>query len=154
MEVFAISPASAKPLWFLGIICLLLVLMLVAFTFLAYSSRNSKIKVAGDHIKIVGDFWGRKIPLNRLQIPKARIVNLNHETQYLPKRRTFGTGLPGYSSGWFRLHNKEKALLYLTKRDQVVYIPTYDDYSLLFSLENPNQFIEIIKKWQNEFGLN
>ena len=99
-----------------------------------------------DHIKVVGDFWGRKIPISRLQVSNAKIINLNYDTQYLPKRRTFGTGLPGYASGWFRLHNKEKALLYLTKRDSVVYLPTQDNYSLLLSLENPNNFIEAIKR--------
>lgn len=149
MEIFTISPASAKPLWILGIVCLVLILLLVAFTFLAYSSRNSKIELMDDHIKIVGDFWGRKILLSRLHTSKAKIINLNIDTQYLPKRRTLGTGLPGYASGWFRLQNKEKALLYLTKRDKVVYIPTHDDFSLLLSLENPNEFIESIRKHQN-----
>ena len=146
MDVFAISPASVKPLWFLGVLCLILITMVAAFTFVAYSSRNSKIEVMDDHIKVVGDFWGRKIPISRLQVSNIKIINLNYDTQYLPKRRTFGTGLPGYSSGWFRLHNKEKALLYLTKRDSVVYIPTQDNYSLLLSLEDPNNFIEAIKR--------
>ena len=146
MEIFEISPASAKPLWFLGIICLLLLILFVAFTFLAYSSRNSRIELTDEYIKIVGDFWGRKIPINQLNASNAKIINLSLDTQYLPKRRTFGTGIPGYASGWFRLQNKEKALVYLTKRNEVVYVDTNDNYSLLLSLDNPEKFIEALQK--------
>ena len=146
MEIFEISPASAKPLWFLGTICLLLLILFVAFTFLAYSSRNSRIELTDEYIKIVGDFWGRKIPINQLNASSAKIINLSLDTQYLPKRRTFGTGIPGYASGWFRLQNKEKALVYLTKRNEVVYVDTNDNYSLLLSLDNPEKFIEALQK--------
>ena len=146
MEIFEISPASTKPLWFLGIICLLLLILIVAFTFLAYSSRNSRIELTYEYIKIVGDFWGRKIPINQLNASSAKIINLSLDTQYLPKRRTFGTGIPGYASGWFRLQNKEKALVYLTKRNEVVYVDTNDNYSLLLSLDNPEKFIEALQK--------
>ena len=146
MEIFEISPASTKPLWFLGIICLLLLILFVAFTFLAYSSRNSRIELTDEYIKIVGDFWGRKIPINQLNASSAKIINLSLDTQYLPKRRTFGTGIPGYASGWFRLQNKEKALVYLTKRNEVVYVDTNDNYSLLLSLDNPEKFIEALQK--------
>lgn len=149
MDIFAISPASSKPLWFLAIICTLLAVVLVALLYTAYSSRNSRVEIDNDRIKLVGDFWGREIPLSLLNVSDARIIDLTKGSEHSPKRRTLGTGLPGYDSGWFRLHNGEKALVYLTKRDDVVYVPTTDGYSLLLSVEEPVRFIEALQHYKS-----
>ncbi len=149
MDVFAISPASPRPLWFLAIICVLLAVILMALLYTAYSSRNSRVEIEADRIKLVGDFWGREIPFSLLNIPGARILDLNENPEYSPKRRTFGTGLPGYASGWFRLYNGEKALVYLTRRRDVIYVPTSDGYSLLLSVEETKRFIETLQQFNH-----
>lgn len=148
MDIFAISPASPKPLWLLGIICILMAVILAALAYTAYSSRHSSVEIDSNRIKLVGDFWGREIPFKLLNISDARILDLTATTEYAPKRRTFGTGLPGYASGWFRLRNGEKALVYLTKRDKVVYLPTSDGYSLLLSVEDPQRFIQTLQRYK------
>lgn len=147
MDVFAISPASPKPLWFVAIICVLLVIVLMALAYTAYSSRNSRVEIGRDRIKLAGDFWGREIPFRRLNVSGARILDLTENPGYSPRRRTFGTGLPGYASGWFRLRNGEKALVYLTKRRDVAYVPTSDGYSLLLSVEEPERFIATLRQY-------
>ena len=141
MDVFSISPASAKPLWLLIGICALLAVVLVALAYTAYATRHSRVEIDFDHIRLVGDFWGRTIPLKQLHVTEARIVDLESEPKFSPRHRTFGTGLPGYASGWFRLRSGEKALVYLTSRKRVVYIPTTKDYSLLLSVEEPDRFL-------------
>ncbi len=146
MDVFLISPASSRPIWFLWIICVLLVLILLALAYTAYSSRHSHVEIEHDRIRLVGDFWGRQIPFTQLDVSAARILDLNRNSQYLPKRRTLGTGLPGYASGWFRLRNGDKALLYLTSRESVVYLPTTDGYVLLLSIDNAEGFITSLKQ--------
>ena len=146
MEVFPISPASAKPLWFLAVICILLAAVLGALTYTAYSARHSRVEIHSDHLNLVGDFWGRAIPLKLLKPSEARIVDLDQAPQYYPKRRTWGTGLPGYASGWFRLRSGEKALVYITNRQRVVYVPTSVDYSLLLSVEEPERFVEALAR--------
>ena len=146
MEVFPISPASSKPLWILAFICALLAIVLAALTYTAYSSRHSRIELGAGHIKLIGDFWGRSIPLEVVNISGVRIVDLNRTGEYRPKRRTLGTGLPGYASGWFRLRSGEKALVYLTNRDGVVYRPTSDGYSLLLSVADPEQFVAALRR--------
>lgn len=145
MDVFAISPATPRPLWFMAVICVILALVLIALAFTAWASRHSKVTITGDSIKLSGDFWGREIPMQQLDVAGARIVNVGKGESLSPKRRTFGTGIPGYSSGWFRLRNGEKALVYLTRRNDVVYIPTSDGYSLLLSIESPQRFIDTLK---------
>jgi len=149
MDIFAISPASPKPLWILGIICILLAIILAALAYTAYSSRHSRVEIDNKRIKLVGDFWGREIPFKLLNVSDARILNLTATPEYAPRRRTFGTGLPGYASGWFRLRNGEKALVYLTRRHGVVYLPTADNYSLLLSVEEPESFIEMLQRYKH-----
>ena len=146
MEVFSISPASSKPLWFLAIITLLLTLVLAALLYTGYSSLNSRVELKSDRLRLVGDFWGRTIPLESLEVSEARILNLNRRSEYSLQRRTFGTGLPGYASGWFRLRNGEKALVYLTRSDRIVYLPTSLGYALLLSVEKPEQLIDILQR--------
>ena len=141
MDVFPIIPASAKPLWFIWVICVLLALILMALAYTAYSSRHARVELGPASIRLVGDFWGRSIPLGDLIPSQARILSLGKKSEYAPRWRTLGTGLPGYASGWFRLRNGEKALVYLTSRDRVVYLPTTAGYSLLLSVREPERFV-------------
>ena len=147
MDVFAITPASPKPLWFLAIVCVILAMVLVALAYTAYSSRHSRVELEHGRLRLVGDFWGREIPLNRIDVSGARTLDLHKKSAYSPKRRTLGTGLPGYASGWFRLRNGEKALVYLTRHHEVVYLPTQEGYSLLLSLDDPDRFIERVQQY-------
>lgn len=146
MDSFLISPASSKPLWFVAIIGALLIAILIVLAVVAYSARHSRVEIKRDRIKLIGDLWGREIPRQQLRAADARIVALTRQSEYAPKRRTLGTGLPGYASGWFRLRNGERALVYLTQRHNVVYVPTSAGYALLLSLAEPKRFIERLQR--------
>ena len=111
-----------------------------------YASQHSRVEIEPERLRLVGDFWGRTIPVERLDVSAARIVDLNRGSDYLPKRRTFGTGLPGYASGWFRLRNGEKALVYLTRGRSVVYLPTSEGYALLLSVAEPERFLQVLQR--------
>src|SRR5206468_4079591 len=78
-----------------------------------------------------GDVYGRLIPASQLRGAAARIIDLRSDAEHRPRRRTFGTGLPGYAAGWFRLRNGEKALLFLTDWTHVVYVPKRAGYAVL-----------------------
>lgn len=147
MDIFIITPASPKPLWFLSVIGLILFIVLLALLFIAYASRNSKVELDNNTLKLSGDFWGREIKIDQLDVTSVRILNLYENKEFNPKWRTLGTGLPGYSSGWFRLRNGEKALVYLTQRNKVVYLPTSNGYSLMLSLDEPEKFIEKLNRY-------
>lgn len=146
MDVFAITPASSKPLWFIAVAGVILAIVLIALAYTAYSSRNSRVEIGNDRIRLVGDFWGREIPFQLINIADARILDLHKKSDLAPRRRTFGTGLPGYASGWFKLRNGEKALVYLSRSTDVAYVPTTDGYSLLLSVENPHMFIDTLER--------
>ena len=144
-EIFPIVPASAKPIWFLGVICAVLLIIFVALAYTAYSARHSRLEVGDGQLRLVGDFWGRSIPIQSLRLERAAMLDLRKSPDYAPRRRTFGTGLPGYASGWFRLRNGKKALAYLTRREPVVYIPTSLGYSLLLSADRPQEFLAALR---------
>ena len=99
MDVFAITPASSKPLWFIAVAGVILAIVLIALAYTAYSSRNSRVEIGNDRIRLVGDFWGREIPFQVINIADARILDLHKKSDLAPRRRTFGTGLPGYAAG-------------------------------------------------------
>ena len=124
----------------------MLAVIFAALFYTAYASRHSRVEVHSNSLRLVGDFWGRTIPLSRLDLSAARVVDLDNAPELRPRRRTFGTGLPGYASGWFRLHNGEKALLYLSNRHRVVYLPTSAGYALLLSVDDPQSLIDALQQ--------
>ena len=66
MEISPISPVSAKPMWDIAIVCLFLVSVMGALACTLYSSRHPRVEVHTDRIKLVGDYWGRDIPFEKL----------------------------------------------------------------------------------------
>lgn len=145
MDVFPVVPASARILWLVIPIGLLGVGLIVLFTWIGFSSQSSSIELAGDALRVRTALYGRTIPLDRLDLGRATAIDLGRQTEYRPSLRTNGVGLPGFSSGWHRLGTGEKALLVLTARDRVAYIPTRDGYALLVSVAEPDRLIQRLR---------
>jgi len=147
-KTFGIIPASPAPLITILVISILLLLILGLFAFIGYSSRNVKFEVSDQGLRIKGGIYGRLIPKEDIAGESVKIVDFNTSPEYKPRIRTNGVGLPGYSEGWFKLRNNEKALLFVTDRSNVVYIPTKQNYSILLSVSNSEEFYESIKQWE------
>lgn len=145
-ESFPIIPASGGAMWILGIIAILVVGVLVLFGYIVYSSRHSKIEISSEGLRIQGDLYGRFIPAKDLILDRARAVDLETDGELQLRWKRNGTGLPGYKAGWFTLTNREKALVFLTDRKRVVYIPTSEGFSLLLSVEQPGRFLETLRQ--------
>jgi hypothetical protein len=142
MESFAIAPAATRlSLVFPALIALVLVLVVVLVTGTLHGLRTARFEVALAGLTLKGDWYGREIPAAQVRAAEARRVHLGAEPLLAPVRRTWGTGLPGYQAGWFRLRNGESALLYLTDRTKAVYVPTTAGYSLLLSPADPDAFL-------------
>jgi len=140
-QVFKIIPASAKALWPLGLFALIMAAVICLMGYIAYSSRYTQFELSSTELRIAGDIYGRSIPITSLIIDRSQKIDMNRDSVYQPTRRINGTGLPGYRSGWFKLCNGEKALLFVTQSHNVVYLPTTDGYSLLISVQEPDQFL-------------
>ena len=82
---------------------------------------------------------------------EARLVEAGKESDYAPKLRTNGTGLPGFACGWFKLANGSKALAFLTQPDQVVYLPLLDgDFVIMLSAEDGAGLLEELKNYHRK----
>lgn len=145
-DVFPIIPAGSGPLWILLAISVLMLAAVVFFAFIAYGSRHSAVEVADSGLRIRAVFYGREIPLSRLLTEAARPVDLAKEPDYAPVLRTNGIGLPGYSAGWFKLRNGQKALAFMTDRRRVAMIPTRDKYVVMVSVPDPAAFLEALRR--------
>lgn len=112
--------------------------------FIGYWAKNTKFELTDEGLQIRGGIYRRFIPKSSLFIEGAKILDLNAEGEYQPKLRTNGIGLPGYNAGWFKLKNGEKALIFITDRSKVVYIPSKEGYSVLLSTSRPEEFLTLI----------
>ncbi|NJK48912.1 hypothetical protein HC931_12675 [Candidatus Gracilibacteria bacterium] len=167
LRTFPVVPTSDQTLWAIAGIILLTMLAAIViflttenhtklialiplfvgglFSHTAYASRHSQVELSEDKLSIKGEY-GRQIPIASLICNRAEQISLSHSSLYKPKLRTNGTSLPGYLCGWFKLQNNEKALICVTDSDRVVYLPTRDNYSLLISLANPEEFLQFLRE--------
>lgn len=147
IETFAIIPATSRGMWwivafvaviFIGLMSLLLVS--------ARGSTGSRFDISSEGLRIHGDLYGQLVRTTSLKGGSARVVDLDVDTAFAPKRRTMGTAVPGYRSGWFRLRNGREALVYLTDRNSAVHVPTKVGFDLLLSPQNPERFVERLRE--------
>jgi PH (Pleckstrin Homology) domain-containing protein len=78
----------------------------------------------------------RKFPLAALRAAGVRTVDLAEHVELRPGLRTWGIGMPGLASGWFRLRNGGKALCILTRRERVTVLKSDDGTWVLLSLSD------------------
>jgi hypothetical protein len=145
-QVFPIIPAHASVYLILVPILLVVLIGGGVATWAAFSSRHVKFEVSNDGITIRGDMFGRFVPKDKMVLKAARAVDLSQDEKLKPKWRSGGTGYPGYKSGWYRLADRSKALVFITDPHSVVYIPTVDGSCLLMSVANPEQFLAALKQ--------
>jgi hypothetical protein len=147
-RVYGIIPASSGPYIFVWVFSLILIAVIGLFIYIGYSSRHVSFVVNDDGLRISGGLYGRFIPREQIAAGAVKVINMNVDAEYRPKLRTNGIGLPGYASGWFKLQNKEKALLFVTDRSSVVYLPTTNNYSVLLSVREADELAALIKHWE------
>ncbi len=148
-ETFPIAPISGYPRLFpavLILIAVVLFVLVVLFVWPRYSAHHVRFELDAGGLTIKGDMYGRTIPWSEIDSSNARAVNLKEQTGFRLKWRTNGKGLPGYSSGWFKLADGEKALAFITNPTSVVYVPTSDGYAVMMSVEAPAAFLNSLRQ--------
>jgi hypothetical protein len=105
-----------------------------------------QLEVSTRGLCIEGNVFRKTIAISDLQVPLARVVDLDQQPSLRPWIKIYGVGLPFYRSGWFLLKDREKALLLLRRTTRVVYIPTTRGYALLLSPERPAEFLGALQR--------
>ena len=113
----------------------LLLAIVLLFVYFVYLGKNTTFGVSAQGLSISGWPYGRTVALDDLKLNEADVVSLD-DARFRPRRRRNGVGLPGYQLGWFSL-NGERALLFVTDPERVLYLPTQDGYSLVMSPNDP-----------------
>ena len=147
-QVFHIAPTTVR--WVLLTVpaTLVLVVLAVAVAVIMKSvngARASTFEVSRDGLRIQGDVYGRFIPASELVADSVQRVDIS-QGNLQPVVRVGGTSLPGYRSGWFRLSDGSRALLYVTDPDKVVHIPTREGYSVLLSVTETDEFVDELRQ--------
>lgn len=138
MQVFEMAQTGQRGVWI--VLFLILTVMTIVAALIFIGSRPPKFEVTAEGLQIRGGLFGRTIPASQLRLDEAKIVDLSASEELRPRWRTMGIGLPGYQAGWFRLRNKEKALVFLN-RNRALYVPTTAGYSLLISPADPDALL-------------
>lgn len=145
-QLFPMIPAgSATYAMFLGMGSLM-VLFLLLFVYLAWTARHASFEVSPDGLAIHGGLYGRTIPAAELDLEGARATDLSSDPSHSLSFRRNGVGLPGYDGGWFQLQDGEKALVFLTDRHRVAYIPTRSGYAVMLSVPNPGDMVRALRQ--------
>lgn len=145
-QSFSIAPAGAGPLVMLAVIAVVLAGVAGGVGRSVIASRMARFEVTNRGLDLRGDWYGREIPRASIRGDEARVVDLRQERDLQPVSRRFGTGLPGYASGWFRLRNGERALVYLTDQRRAVFVPTDLGYSVLLSPNDPEGLVSALRQ--------
>jgi hypothetical protein len=148
--VYGIAPAGLRPFYILGPVFLLLAGVLILLAVTGYASRHARFVATETGLDFRGDIYGKQVPWTALRTSEARLVDLSQESGRRPRSRRLGTGLPGYAAGWFRLNNGERALVYLTRRNPVLYVPTNRGYSLLLSPQDAEGLLKTLRRKTNQ----
>lgn len=145
-ETFPIVPGQVRMLWVVLPVALLLLVATAALGWSISGASRARFEVSAAGLRLRGDMYGRLVPARSLTLAEARHVDLSSDRALQPVTRTFGTAMPGYRSGWFRLRDGEKALLYVTDPTRVVYVPTTEGYSVLLSVAEPDVFLSSLRR--------
>ncbi len=105
-------------------------------------SRDVEFVVESDRLKIRGDLWGTEILKTEFEGKSAAILDLTEALEFRPVMKLMGTGLFDYQSGWYLLRNGSRALIFLTDRKRVAYLPRKKGAPLLLSVEKPEDFLK------------
>jgi hypothetical protein len=109
-----------------------------------FTTKNTSISIKDGEVIINSFLYGRKILINNILTNEIKTINLKQDEEYRISAKTNGISLPNYKSGWMRLKNGKRALVFLTNEEKVLLMPT-KDFIILFSMEKAEEFINKIK---------
>ncbi|HZW50809.1 MAG TPA: PH domain-containing protein, partial [Rudaea sp.] len=114
-----------------------LVMLLLALLLLMQCAR---VHVDQDTLIVHTGVGTKRIPLANLHTHGLRLVNFSTHPELRPVVKLWGTGLPGFAGGWFKLRNGDKAVCLLLDRHGISYLRSdADKLTVLLSLAEPEK---------------
>jgi len=146
MEEALFFETITQPRTILSIVPILITMLVLFGLFIGiiFAIKTTSISISENDIVIRSFIYGRRIPISDVLLNEVQTMNLKQNNDFNVKVRTNGIGLPNFLSGWVRLNNGKRALVFLTNRENVLFMPT-KDFILLFSMERTEEFIAKLK---------
>ena len=130
-----VASTHALDLRFAAPVLVLLVLLVIAKTI-----AGAGVCVDQGVLIIHTSVGTKRIPLANLRAHGVLIVNFSEHPELCPIIKLWGTGLPGFAGGWFKLRNGDKAVCVLLDRSQISWLHSNEDkLTLLLSLAEPEK---------------
>jgi len=138
------APAAKTPMLFAATIAPLVILLATAM--ILRSLNRAGVYVDQGELVIRPGIGSKRIALSALRAHGLSIVNLNEPTELKPVLKLWGTSLPGFAGGRFRLRNGETAICLLLDRTRVSYLRSDDGMTVLLSLKEPEQLRALLQR--------
>jgi hypothetical protein len=121
------------------------IVIVLSGVFIVWTVRRRHVVLDGNLLTIAAGVNTARIRTADLDIAAARVVNLADNATLKPGLKTFGTAMPGYQAGHFRLRNRSRAFVLLTDKTKVLALPEHSGRMLLLSLERPQALLDALK---------
>ena len=113
--------------------------------FMARKLRRHHLVLGATGIDIDTTLYQQSLALADLRLAEARVIDLDEHTEFKPRLKTNGTDLPGLKSGWFRLRNRHKAFVAMTRGPRVLWLPTGKGFDLLLQPRQPQALLDHLR---------
>ena len=120
-------------------------ILALGFGYFLFGGHLSNVTLAEGMLQVKIPIYGRSIPLDSVDFASARVIDMTESREVRLTLRTNGLGVPGYLLGWFRVDRNDRALVSLTDRSAVAWVRLTDGTSLLFSLRDPDAFLQALQ---------
>jgi len=122
-----------------------LVILLATGMILRALSR-ARVYVDQGELVIKPGIGSKRFALSALRAHGLSIVDLRERTELKPVFKIWGTSLPGFAGGRYRLRNGDGAICLLLDRARVSYLRSDDGTTVLLSLKEPQQLRALLER--------
>jgi hypothetical protein len=124
-------------LWLMG--------MLAAVTGVIHLSLSRRrVTLDGGVLRVVAGFNSLQVQAADIDLPAASVVDLDEHTSLRPMLKTFGTSMPGYQAGHFRLRDRGAAFVLLTGTRKTLVLPLRGGKRVLLSVRQPEALLKAL----------
>ena len=119
--------------------------LLVAVTGVIHLSLSRhRVALDGDVLRITAGFNRLQVQAADIDLPAASVVDLDEHTALRPMLKTFGTSMPGYQAGHFRLRDRGAAFVLLTGTRKTLVLPLHGGKRVLLSVRQPEALLKAL----------
>jgi hypothetical protein len=113
---------------------------------LTLAMRRRHIVLDNRELQVRATFYTKKLPVEAIDLERARVLSLEEHTDLAPMLKTNGFGLPGFKAGHFRLRNLTKAFCLVTDRTRVLTLPLREGGMVLLSPARPADLLARLRE--------